>query len=221
MMELDDLKQALSVLDRKLDRQVAIQEQALQQRRRPAIARSLRPLAHGQIVQAIAGILSILLGVAAWRGDMDQMGGLFVSGVLVHVYGVAMVAAAILTRAAVARVDDSGPVLEIQRRLAELRRLNIRVGYVLGMSWWFLWVPFLIVFFRVAFGADLYALNPAMAQLLVSFGVIGLAACAALHRWAVKTGRARLAGLFDDALMGTSLRRAETHLAEISRFERD
>jgi serine/threonine-protein kinase len=221
MMELDDLKQALTALDRKLDRQVAIQERVLHQRNSAAVSRSLRPLARGQIVQAIGGILSILLGVAAWRSAMDQMGGLFFSGVLVHVYGVAMVATAILTRIAIRPADDSGPVLVIQRRLAELRRLNVRVAYVLGMSWWFLWVPFLIVGVRVAFGADLYAINPAMTHFLVCCGVVGLVACAALHRWAAATGRTRVAAAFDDALMGRSVRDAETHLAEITRFQRD
>jgi hypothetical protein len=221
MMELDDLKHALTALDRRLDRQVSIQEQANLHSRRASVGRSLRPLAVGQLAQAAAGILCILLGVAAWQSDIQEFGGLFFSGVAVHAYGVAMVALAVITRLSIGRVDQAGPVVEIQRRLAELRRLNIRAAYVLGMSWWVLWFPFLIVTLRAAFGADLYETNPSFAQLMVCCGLIGLAASAAVHRWAASTGRSRLAELFDKVLMGRSLRNAQTDLAEIAHFERD
>lgn len=56
--------------------------------------------------------------------------------------------------------------MDIQRRLGELRRVHISAAYVLGMSWWMLWFPFLIVSFRAAFGADLYAMNPSFALLM-------------------------------------------------------
>lgn len=220
-MELDDLKQALTALDRRFDEQVAVQERALRLLATSRITRSLRPLALGQIAQAAAGILSILLGVTAWQTDMDNLGGQFFSGLAVHLYGVAMVALAVLTHVAIARIEDDGPLVATQRRLAELQSLNIRAGYFLGMSWWVLWVPFLIVTFWAAFGADLYSLNPAFAQLAVFVGLIGLLACASLHRWAARTGRERLAALFDHALMGASLRKAQMRLAEIASFERD
>lgn len=220
-MELDDLKQALAALDNRFDREVAVREQALQQPRSTALRRSLRPLALGQLVQAAMGILSILIGVAAWRSDAGDFGGVFFSGLIMHVYGVAMIALAVVTRSRISRLDDAGPVVAVQRRLAELRRLNIAAGYVLGMSWWVLWIPFAIVIFRVSSGVDLYALNPAVALTMAAGGAVGFLASAGLHRWASANGWTRLAALLDNALTGASLTIAQKQLDEIARFERD
>ena len=172
-MELEELKATLAALDRHLERLAASDARETERRTRRAVRSSLRPLAIGNVVQVAFGLLAILLGVATWRSDLVRFGDVFISGVVVHAYGAATIGLAVATLVMIGRIDQAGPVLAVQKRLAELRRLLITAAYALGMTWWVLWVPFGIAIFRVAFGVDLFAHAPDVALVLVASGVVG------------------------------------------------
>ena len=218
-MELDDLKAAWKALNDRLEMQAAQNDRMLRADRGDRLRRTLRPLAWGQVVQIAFGSTCVLLGVGIWSSYRDNT-HLFVAGLLVHLAGLAMIALGVCVQVLLARIDFAAPVLAIQRRLLRLRQVYVRGGLVVGLAWWFLWIPFLMVAFAYN-GIDLYKHAPEVAWYGSAVGVLGLLATWALHRWSRTPGRERLAGFIDAQLAGKSLTRARRELDEIARFEQD
>lgn len=217
-MELDDLKQVLTTLDDRLEKQAVLRTQEIVYCDRARARSFLWPLSAGQIIQAAFGFLTTLFAIAAWRGNIAHP-GVFVSGIVLHIYGVAMIALAVKTLVMIVRVDPAEPVLAMQRQLAKVHYVNVISGYALGMSWWLLWVPFLIVVANWMTGVDLYAESPSFWLMSIAVGIAGFVGVALLNRWALRRADHRLARIFDAIFTGASLRKAQTHLAELSRFE--
>jgi serine/threonine-protein kinase len=144
-----------------------------------------------------------------------------VCGLIVHVYGVALIACGGMVQAMIAAVDYSAPVLDIQKRLARLRKFYVRTGLVVGLAWWLIWMPVMAAVFMTVFGADLYLNAPSVFVIGGAAGVAGLLATWWFHRWSRHPKRPRLAKAMDDSLIGISLRRAQALADEIARFERD
>ena len=108
-------------------------------------------------------------------------------------------------------------MLAIQRQLAQLRKLYVYGGLTVGLPWWLLWMPFLMVFLKTTFDADLYADAPSVIWFGSAVGVAGLLATWILLRWTSK--RPQLAQRLADGAAGGSLRKARNMLDEIARFE--
>ena len=220
-MELDDLKQTLIRLDRRLEEQAALDVSRVRGEARRGLESGLRPLARAQLWLIAIGALTALIGVAAWHGAPDRAGGPFVCGIIVHAYGVAMILFGAITRALIAGIDWAGPVLDIQRRLARVRKAHVVAGMTIGMSWCAMWIPAMIVGFYLLFGVDIVAPSPAT-WLWISAGCVAMMAAVWLfHGWARATGRTRITAAFDSAFTGAHLRRVRAQLDDTARFDRD
>ena len=219
-MEFDDMKAAWQTLDRRLEQQHALNLQLFRDSRADKARSGLRPLFWGQIAQIIFGVLMILLGVSTWSSQREVV-GLFFSGIIVHVYGVLAIMFAGITLGMIQRLDYAAPVLTIQKQLARLRGFYIRSGMIIGLSWWLFWIPFVASLFAWLAGVDFYANMGAAIGWCIASGVVGLLGTWAFHRWAQRSGRTRLREAMDSNMTGSSLRRAQSILDEIRRFEKE
>ena len=221
-MEPDDLKLAWQTLSRRLERHDALQTHVLLEQRKQKALSSLRPLFWGQVVQTLFGIPFILLAALLWIQGGQSGNGLpwttIVAGIVVQLYGIATIAMAGQTLLRIREIDYTQPVVDIQKRLAVLRRTYIVNGMLSGLPWWFLWVPLLMVLAGLG-GHDLYANAPELVWIGLGVGVAGLAATAWFHRWSRDPARPRLARAVDASETGGSLQRARAQDDEIARFE--
>lgn len=221
-MELDDLKQALTRLDQRFEAQAAVDMGNARREVRGRAEDRLRPLARGQIGLIVAGAITAFIGVAAWHGSSGSGGmGPFVSGIILHVYGVAMILFGVLVRVLIANIDWAAPVLSIQRRLAKVRRAYVLAGVMLGLTWCVLWMPVMVAAFFLLLGIDIVTPSPGTWLWLGASGVGLMAAVGAFYLWASATGRDAITNAFDRAFTGEPLGRAQTDLAAIHAFERD
>ncbi len=219
-MELDDLKPAWQSLNDRMDRQAALNLRILKEARLDRTRRGLRPLAWGQAFGIAVGALLALASAVFWT-DHLHVPHLLVPGLVMHAYGLAMILCGARMQVLIARIDYGAPVLDIQRRLAELRRFYIRSGKWIGLPWFVLWVPFMQMVFMGLFGADLYLNTQASWFMAINLGagaVLWLLALA-LGRWAQR--RPALAGKVDRLLAGRSLNRAQQELEALSKFEQE
>lgn len=225
-MELDDLKQAWQSLDRQLKRQNAMQLAQLHERKVGRIRASLRPLLWGQIVQILFGAWMILIGVDVWVSHRDTL-HLLLAGLAVHAYGVATIIAGGIVCGGIARIDHAAPVLELQRRLARLRKAYLLGGMCVGLPWWVMWVPFMMTLAMSATGIDIYAVAHASSPLAnwlnmgIAVGVLGLIGTWIFHRWSRHPSRAALGKKLDDGAAGGSLRRAQAELDALKQYSEE
>lgn len=220
-MELDDLKQVLTRLDRRLEEQAALDVSRVRREARHDLEHGLRPLARAQNWLIAIGVVTAFLGVAAWHGTLDRPGGPFVAGVAMHAYGIAMILFGAITKALISGIDWAGSVLDIQRRLARVRKAHVVAGMVIGLTWCVLWIPAMIVAFHLLFGVDIVAPDPATWLWMTVGGVAMMGAVWLVHFWARATGRTRITAAFENAFTGEHLRRAGDELDAIANFERD
>ena len=222
-MEPDDLKLAWQTLSRRLERHDALQTHVLLEQRKQKALSSLRPLFWGQVVQTLFGIPFLLLAALLWIVG-GQSGGLpwttIAAGIVVQLYGIATIAMAGQTLQRIREIDCTQPVVDIQKRLATVRRTYLVNGMLAGLPWWFLWVPLLMVLAGLG-GNDLYAKAPGLVWVGLGVGVAGLAATAWFHRWSRDPSRPRLASAMEASVTGGSLRRAQARIDEVARFEAD
>lgn len=204
-MELHDLESAWQSLDRR----VAQQDLEIAALRKDAAARRLRnPLrtaTAGQVVQLVVGVLFALWGGGYW---FDHLGTahLVAYGLAVHLYGVALLGAAIAMLVRLAAVDHAQPVADVQRRLLELRRTRLRTEAVLWLAGAVMWVPILMIALR-AIGIDAWTIHPAYVLWNLAIG-LALALAAAWVMWRRPAWFAKLA-------MDGKLREVDRQLAEI------
>ena len=180
-MDLHELESAWKALD---DR-VARQDDELTQLRVEARGLRARWRLHvatlGQVAQIAIGLLLAFWGGGFW---VDHWGTphLVAYGVAVHLYGVALMASAIVLIVRLATIDYGLPVAEVQSRLLALRRTRIRTERVLWLMGAIAWVPMMMMGL-FAFGFDAFAHRPSWFWLNLAVGV-GLAATAgAVMAW--------------------------------------
>ncbi|HET6329437.1 MAG TPA: hypothetical protein VFF76_01490 [Holophagaceae bacterium] len=219
-MELDDLKAEWQALNAQMARQTALNLRVFKQSQMERARHGLRPLAWGQGIQMVAGALLVLVSALFWSNHL-HVPHLLVAGLIMHVYGLALILFSARMQILISRVDYSAPVVEIQRNLAKLRRFYIVGGLWVGLPWWLLWMPLAMMAFMGLFGADIYAglqaHAPSVIYSNIAIGIAGLMASVAFIRWA--TTRPKLAQRMERSAAGSSLNRAQHLLDEIARFE--
>jgi hypothetical protein len=216
-MELDDFKQAWQVIDRRLEQQHALNLQMFRDGRLDKLRRGLRPLVWGQAIQMVIGVLGLLVLAPIWITHRDIV-SVLIAGVVMHVYCVGLIVFGAVIQAQVARLDYGAPVLAIQRQLLKLRTTySIGGALVVGLPWWFLTAPLLVVLTRGAIMNN----APAVIWSQLAIGAVGLAATFWFHRWSRQPQRAEFGRKLDDSTAGGSIRRAQAMLDEITRFERE
>jgi hypothetical protein len=218
-MELDELKSAWQSLERKLDRQHALELHHFRTDRLAGARRRLRPLVAGQLVQAACGFALMAWIAPYWVQHWGQW-HLVAYGVALHLYGLMMLLFAGRDLVHIAQVDYAAPVLEIQKRLATLRAQRIQAARAFGIAGCIAWVPLVLVVFE-KLGADLWVHKPAMVAWFVASGIGALLFTWALVAWSRLARNARLRKDMDDHAAGRSLTRAQAVLDEIARFEQD
>ena len=216
-MELDELKATWQALDRRMQQSNAIQLQLFKDGRFKNMRAGLRPLFWGQIVQILFGVLTILIGVAFWSKHVEVT-HLFVTGLILHVYGVLTIITAGMTLGKIRGIDYAAPVLSIQKQVASVRRVYVGSGIVVGHSWWLMWIPFAVVVFDYL-GVDIVSVAPGFIWISTAIGIAGLLAMWGFHRWASNPRRAKFGQRYAEALSGGSLRRAQRVLDEVKQFE--
>ncbi|HEY1589538.1 MAG TPA: serine/threonine protein kinase [Rhodanobacter sp.] len=214
-MELDDMKLAWQSLDRRLGQQHALNVQIFRDSRMDKLQRGLRPLVWGQAIQMLIGVLGLMLLAPIWIAHRHDL-AVLIAGLVMHAYCVGLVIVGAVVQSRVARIDYSAPVLAIQRQLLQLRRTYAYWGaVVVGLPWWFLTAPLLVVLSR----GTIMANAPSVIWIQLAIGAAGLFATWWFHRWSHRPERAGLARKLDEGAAGGSIRRAQLALDEIARFE--
>lgn len=216
-MELDELKSAWQSLDRRLQQQNALSLLALKQGSTQRMRSSLWPLVWGQAIQMLMGAAGLLVLAPIWIAHRHDI-TVLICGVVMHAYCVGLIVVGALVQSRIARIDYAAPVLAIQRQLLQLRR-TYAVGGALavGLPWWFLTAPLLVVLTRGAIMRN----APSVIWIQLAIGAVGLLATFWFHRWSHRPQRAQLARRLDASTTGSSIRRAQAEAEEIARFERE
>lgn len=218
-MELDEMKTAWQALDRRLDRQHALNLQLLRDTRLDRVRRDLGALRSNQVLQLLAGLVATLVVGRYWVAHAD-VPVVFACGVLLQLYTLSIAAFATRDLVLLARVDASGPVVAIQKRLAELRAWRMRGARWFVVSGCLIWVPLVALLFHRA-GLDLWRHRPGFLALQVVVALACLALAWAFARWSRRPGRERLRRAIETSVLGRGVAEAEAALEEIVRFERD
>ncbi|GIW97264.1 MAG: hypothetical protein KatS3mg111_0597 [Pirellulaceae bacterium] len=168
---------------------------------------SLRPLFRGQLIQILIGILLVVLGAQCWARYTDVPHRL-ISGIIVHVYGVLLIAAGAAVCTRIKRIDYAESLESIRRQLDSVRRVYLLTAPLVGFSWWLMWIPT-----AVSLGFDLvvhpHSLIP---SLLV--GTIGMALSLWLY-WRVQRSESPSTATLRRSLAGRGIAEAETLLRDI------
>lgn len=216
-MELDELKATWEALDNRLARHDRINLELLKDKKLEKARSSLRPLFWGQMLQMLLGIGLIALGVACWTRNTG-ISGLFVAGILVHVFGVITAAAAGITLGLMGSIDYSAPVLKIQKQMAMLLRFYTINASVCGLPWWIMWVLVVVAFAGLG-RVDPQAGTPTWIWISLLIGVAGL--LGTWYVWNRRTPAQHSREDFRVADGGDGIRRSQRFLDEIARFEEE
>jgi hypothetical protein len=217
-MELDDLKQAVANLDREVAYARSLGVAAYKEQQRDRTRASLRPVLWEHAGQIALGVLLWLIVGPFWWSRLGEP-TMLVSGLLVHVYAVLMIVLGARVVVSIRTLDLDAPVIEIQRSLARLRRSYVMTGFVVGLPWWVLWMPLVMV----VFGFDLVS-GTSQAWLVANLvvGVVGIAGTLWYYRhlWVDPVDSERRRRV-EETASGASFRSARRLLDEIARFERE
>lgn len=215
-MDLDDLKSAWQALDRRLQLDNALRLHDLRERKLGKARGNLRMLLVGMLLQAMLGIGLIVLGVACWRANLHTP-GLLLTGIVLHVAGIAHVALAGLVAGLATTVDYAAPVLAIQKRLRLLLRVQVFNSNACGLPWWILWV-LVVVGFAGLDPQRPVGPTPAWIWVSLALGIVGMVATWA---WSVRAaGKPRpVNARVDDGADG--IRRSLRMLDDLEGFERE
>lgn len=131
------------------------------------VENALRPLMRSQVLQILIGTAIALLGAQCWARNTHILHRV-VCGVIVHVYGVLVIATAANVCTKISRIDYSRPVDEIRSKLDGVRRAYLLLGHVVGFPWWLMWIPVLVT---LGFDGVLY---PTSLWVSLAVGIVGL-----------------------------------------------
>jgi hypothetical protein len=220
-MELDDMKQAWQQMDQRLTEQASLYRQLHRAQGIDRLRRGLRPLVWGQSLQMGFGVATMLWGISFWTthpGVWHQL----LCGIAVQIFGTLMVAFAAWLLFHLQGIDHAAPVLDIQRRLAQLRSWRVRVEAplfaVLGSV---IWVPMMLMLIQYDFDQwhdDYWNHAPGLVGHMVFSGVASLILVLIVYALLRKAGHRRW---MENNFAGATVCKAETMLAQISRFEQE
>jgi len=217
-MELDDFKNAWQTLDRRLQQQNALNFELLRGHRADAMRRGLRRLVVGQAIGMLVGVAAMFALLPLWtRPAPTHDLAVKICGIGLHVYCIGLIVFGGIMQGFVAGIDYARPVLAIQQRLLRMRKVYVIGGMLIGLPWWFLAAPLLVVLTRGAILDN----APSVIWIQLAIGAVGLAATAWFHHWAHRPNREKLGRWLDDSAAGGSIRRAQAALDELRRFEQE
>ncbi|KZC23588.1 hypothetical protein RHOFW104T7_12640 [Rhodanobacter thiooxydans] len=221
-MELDEMKLAWQALGQQLERQNMLNLELLRQKHASRLRHHLRPLVWGQSLQIVFGVAAMLWGIAFWSTHQDVWQAM-ACGIAMQVFGTLALVFPTRLLAMQQGIDYAAPVLDIQHRLARMRAWRVKVEapvfVVLGSV---IWIPAMLMLFQYDFdrvGApQWWGRMPGLPLWMLLCGVVSLGFVGLVYgvlRW---LGHRRW---LEDNLAGSAIRKAETALDEIVRFERE
>ncbi len=214
-MELNELKEKWAEQDRKLDLCIRLNTHRVQS--------PLRRFAFLLGLGALMGLaVLVILGQFIYQYWAEPRFAL--PALLLHVWVIATVAASIRQITMALRVDYDKPVAVIQKQLASLRMVRIRItqwALLTGQFVW--WIPFLIVALKGFWGVDAYKAFGAVfliANLAFGLAVIPLAIWLSRKLGDRMGGSPTVQWLMRE-LAGSNLNAAGSFLAAVSEFENE
>src|SRR5690242_7279186 len=120
------MKLAWQTLGRQLERQNALNLQLLRQGRADRLRRHLRPLVRGQSRQIVLGIVLMLWGISFWSTHTEVWQAM-ACGIVMQAFGTLALIFPARLLSMQQGIDYAAPVLEIQRRLVEMRAWRVKV----------------------------------------------------------------------------------------------
>jgi hypothetical protein len=216
-MELDELKSAWQVLDRHLQQQTVLNRHLFLESRLDKVRTSLRRTYWGKIAQILFGDALIYYGIMATLRYHDTP-HLLACSVFMLAYGLLIVVLGGVTIGKVSNIDYAAPVLEIQKRVGALHRLQIIGSRCAGLPWWLLWIAIFVLEVKANLNADLFVTAPSFVWANVAVGIVGIFASTWLYRlW--RQERPDAVRKFEDQSF-RGLADARRRLDEIEQFER-
>lgn len=221
-MELDEMKQAWLTLDHRLARQEALNWRIFRDSQSERLHRGMRPLVWGQSAQIVLGVAIAWWGVDFWFTHRQSWQAM-ACGIVMQVFGTLTIIFSARVLSLVQTIDYAAPVLDIQRRIAHLRAWRVKVeAPVFAVLGSLIWIPAMLMLFQYGAdraGIDLWSQMSGTSLWLglnavVSLGVVAIAVYVVVH-W---LGRRRW---LEDHLAGGTVKRAESMLEAIARFERE
>lgn len=218
-MDFDELKTAWAELDRKLAVTQAAVVRLQTERAADRTKSALRPLAWKLGWELLEGIVAVVLMGMYLANNFDET-RFAVPGLILHALGVLSIISTVWQMRLLGRIDYSAPVVDIQRRLAELRAARCRAWFWVLVLSPVLWVLLLIVGIRGLGSGDVYAACgvPFVLGNLVFGAVFTLVVWVAAKVWATRRPVSAWREWLRDGLAGTSLTRAKRHLREAAEF---
>ncbi|MEM6690344.1 MAG: serine/threonine-protein kinase [Planctomycetota bacterium] len=104
------------------------------------VKRCLRPMFRWQIIQILVGVSLIGLGAFCWTQNFSVPHRL-ASGIIVHLYGISLIASAAATLNRIVRVDYSKSVDEVGEQVKKIRALFLLLSPLVGFPWFLMWLP--------------------------------------------------------------------------------
>jgi hypothetical protein len=218
-MELNELKSTWQMLEKSLERGNQLSLAALRQQKVDAAHRSLWPLKLNQAFQIFFGVLFILLAALLWSTKPTAI-PVILGGIVIQVYGIGCVMTAGIVFSLLSRIDYAAPVVEVQGGLANVRRAYGICVLVAGLSWWFLWIPLLMLLAGLAH-INLYAHAPSFIWIGVAVGIAGLLGTCWVYLYSQKSSNRKVRQFIERAAFGRSLQEALQQLNEIRKFEEE
>lgn len=189
----------------------------VREKRFRTLGRRFLPLRIGKAMQMVFGVLLILPAMSVWS-ELRDGSLLFWSTIAMHVYGVVLIILGGVMQGRLSELDRGESVLENQKRLARARRFQVLSGMVVGLPWWFIWVPCSAIVAAAAADIDIYANAPRVMAWMFFGGVAGRALTVVAYRWAMH--KPQWAARMEKSAAGRSLERARQTLDELNAFER-
>ncbi|QEG40878.1 serine/threonine protein kinase [Roseimaritima ulvae] len=169
---------------------------------------SLRPLFRWQLLQILVGVGLVALGAFGWTQNTHVPHRL-TSGLIVHLYGIAYIAAAIAVMVRIKKIDYSESVQTVRQKLGEARRWYLRLTPLIGFPWWLMWIPV-----TIAAGFD-QVMHPNSLVPSLIIGVLGMLISLWLYYRMVKPSRDD-AEVWQSKFAGSSFRNATSLLNQIA-----
>lgn len=219
-MELDDLKQAWQTLDKRLQQQHALSLELFAQNRIAAAKSGLLWFKICRLLQIALGMAMIVFFATFWVAHRDNA-VLMLSGMVMHAYSVVFTIAGFMEGLILTRTSYARPVVTIQKSLTYLKVWRGRMMPWLGLSWWLLWIPLTLISFAALFGVDLWKHAPDVVGWFLGIGIAGLLATCWLIYWSPLPLRKRVRDYLDESNLSPAVKRAQSILGEIERFQQE
>jgi hypothetical protein len=217
MFDLDEMKAVWTAHDEKLDLSIRLNRELLQTATLSKAHSATQRMGWALALEAVMWLV-IIVSLGSFLARHVALVRLSLCAAALDVYAIGMLAATIRQIVALRQIDYSRPVTAIQKQLAMLRVLRIRITQRALLGGTVVWAPFLIVAARAFLGLDI--VNDLWLWANVAFGVCLIP----LALWLSKTFGERM-GRFPfiqrvmNDVAGRNLNAASEFIAKLSGFE--